>query len=216
MTDTQHSTLNTPCVWMGESWAWNVYPSTLRIPIQMHGARVLSVDCWVIVISSGSGPKFMMDTQHSTLRIYTPPSGLPHSNTLNIESGVLSIRHKSGARNRYIGRVSPASLYYEGFGCNFLWEHNGKGTSLLQVDIVATWPQMRYDQCRLGWAQFFRKHRFLENVILYVLRRLCTATGIWRSTVQWFVSLFLDAFPLRHKFEVVAHISELWMVLCLG
>ena len=41
----------------------------------------------------------MMDTQNSTLRIHTPHSGFPHSNTLSFESGVLSIRHKSGARS---------------------------------------------------------------------------------------------------------------------
>ena len=39
----------------------------------------------------------MMDTQHCTLRIHTPHSGFPHSNTLSFECGVLSIRHKSGA-----------------------------------------------------------------------------------------------------------------------
>ena len=99
MTDTQHSTLKTQCIWMGESWVWSVNPecrilsihhkfwvqalnlwrfiSTLHfklqyqihvfewgilkcgrihilrsgIPNQIHG--VLSVECWVSVISLG-------------------------------------------------------------------------------------------------------------------------------------------------------------------
>ena len=32
MTDTQHSTLNTLCIWMGESSAWNASPSSPKIP----------------------------------------------------------------------------------------------------------------------------------------------------------------------------------------
>ena len=32
MTDTQHSTLNTPCICMGESRAWNMNPITFKIP----------------------------------------------------------------------------------------------------------------------------------------------------------------------------------------
>ena len=99
MTDTQHSTLKTQCIWIGESWVWSVNPecrvlsihhkfwvralnlwrfiSTLHfklqhqihvfewgilkcgrihilrsgIPNQIHG--VLSVECWVSVISLG-------------------------------------------------------------------------------------------------------------------------------------------------------------------
>ena len=101
MTDTQHSTLKSQCIWMGESWVWSVNPecrvlsihhkfwvqalnlwrciSTLPlklqhqihvlewgilkcrrshilrsgIPNQIHG--VLSVECWVSVISLGPG-----------------------------------------------------------------------------------------------------------------------------------------------------------------
>ena len=101
MTDTQHSTLKTQCIWMGESWVWSVNPECrvlsihhkfwvqaltlwpflsilhlklqhqihvfewgilkcgrihiLRsgIPNQIHG--VLSVECWVSVISLGPG-----------------------------------------------------------------------------------------------------------------------------------------------------------------
>ena len=99
MTDTQHSTLKTQCIWMGESWVWSVNPecrvlsihhkywvqalnlwrfvSTLPLKLQhqihvfewgilkckrihilhsgisnqIHG--VLSVECWVSVISLG-------------------------------------------------------------------------------------------------------------------------------------------------------------------
>ena len=46
----------------------------------------------------GPIPKIITDTQHSTLRIHTPHSRFPHSNTLSVKCGVLSIRHKSGAR----------------------------------------------------------------------------------------------------------------------
>ena len=77
MTDTQHSTL---CV-----FEWGILSMdcesfhTQDLPIQIHGAEsgVLSVECWVIVNSLEPGPKSMMDTQHSTLRIHTPHSGSP-------------------------------------------------------------------------------------------------------------------------------------------
>ena len=101
MMDTQHSTLKTQCIWMGESWVWSVNPecrvlsihhkfwaqalnlwrflSILHLKLQhqihifewgivkcgrihilcsgilnqIHG--VLSVECWVSVISLGPG-----------------------------------------------------------------------------------------------------------------------------------------------------------------
>ena len=101
MTDTQHSTLKTQCIWMEESWVWSVNPECIVLSIhhkfwvqalnlwrfistihfklqhqihvfgwgilkcgrihilrsgisnQLHG--VLSVECWVSVISLGHG-----------------------------------------------------------------------------------------------------------------------------------------------------------------
>ena len=59
----------------------------------------------------------MMDTQNSTLRIHTPHSGFPHSNTLSFECRLLSIRHKSGAmaviQNYLVGAFNylPGILY---------------------------------------------------------------------------------------------------------
>ena len=111
MTDTQHSTLKTQCIWMGESWVWSVNPecrvlnirhkfwvqalnlwrfvSTLHFKLQhqihvfewgilkcgrIHILRsgisnqiqwVLSVECWVSVISLGPGLRIRI------MRIYS-------------------------------------------------------------------------------------------------------------------------------------------------
>ena len=93
---TPHSTLHV-FDWGNPEYGMWILPN-LRFPIQIHGAEtgISSVDWRVIVISLGPGPKLMMDNQHSTLTIHTPHSGFPHSNTLSVECGVLSIRHKSG------------------------------------------------------------------------------------------------------------------------
>ena len=36
-------------------------------------------------LTTVTGPKLMIDTQHYTLRIHTPHSGFPHSDTLSVE-----------------------------------------------------------------------------------------------------------------------------------
>ena len=79
-----------------ESWAWNVNPSTLKISHSIHGAEsgVLSVDCWVI---EGQGPKLMMDTRHSTLRIHTPHSSIQIHWVLSVECWVSVIILGPGA-----------------------------------------------------------------------------------------------------------------------
>ena len=65
----------------------------------------------------------MMDTQNSTLRINTPHSGFPHSNTLSFECGVLSIRHKFGA-SKYI---------------NGMMEISKQEVQLIEMDILKIW-----------------------------------------------------------------------------
>ena len=64
----------------------------------------------------GLAPIFMMDTQHSALRILTPHSGFPHSNTLSAECRVLSIRHKSGAWSQSRCRGDSGSETSTGLG----------------------------------------------------------------------------------------------------
>ena len=88
----------------------------------LSGVWILSVECWVSVISLGPGSQLLTITQHSTLK--TPDSDpcismgeswvwkdshsmlmIPYSNTWIVECGVLSICHKFGA----------CSCHYKGF-----------------------------------------------------------------------------------------------------
>ena len=45
MTDTQHSTLKTQCIWMGESWVWSVNPECRVLSIH-HKFWVQALNLW--------------------------------------------------------------------------------------------------------------------------------------------------------------------------
>ena len=77
MIDTQHSTINTPCIWMGnpEHGMWILLHS--RFLIQIHGfeAGVLScVEFWELIISLGSVFRTCHQTYDRYLALYTQDS----------------------------------------------------------------------------------------------------------------------------------------------
>ena len=103
MTDTQYSTLNTPCIWLGiPERRMRILPN-FRIPHSNTWIWGWSFKCWVLI----NRHKFRAWTQNLSWILRTLHSGFtlhtqdpPHSNTLRSECGVLSIRHKCGARSQ--------------------------------------------------------------------------------------------------------------------
>ena len=109
MTDTQHSTLHV-FEWGSQSMECEIF-HTQDSPFK-YMELSLEFKEWSAEYL-GPSPKLMTHTQHSTLRSHTPHSGFPHSNTLRVECGVLSIRHNnSKIRTFWIFSLKAASFKY--------------------------------------------------------------------------------------------------------
>ena len=68
---TWHLTLSLSCASPGPRLMMDIQHSTLNVfewGIPGCGVWILSVECWLSIISLGSGPKLMTITQHSTLK----------------------------------------------------------------------------------------------------------------------------------------------------
>ena len=149
--DTQHSTLNVFELGNPECGVW-----------------ILSVECWISIISLGPDPKLMTITQHSTLktsdsapciwmgnlkwgRIHTPHSGFPHSYTLSVECWVSIINLGPGLHiSRGWDEVKCTTYYfmlYKGTVLNksAKW-HCGRHTLICKKILVKkTWLTMIYE-----------------------------------------------------------------------